>query len=60
VAVPPLPGIVTQGERWRLARDAIALHLEDLIAEGEPIPAERVAPQLARATVAVGMSVVRG
>ena len=56
VTVPALPGIVTQGdtveEAREMARDAIALYLEDLVAEGEPIPTERVSPQLARVTVA--------
>ena len=56
VTVPALPGIVTQGETveeaLEMARDAIALYIEDLIADGEPIPTERVSPQLARVTVA--------
>ena len=56
VTVPALPGIVTQGdtveEAREMARDAIALYLEDLVADGEPIPTERVSPQLARVTVA--------
>ena len=56
VTVPALPGIVTQGdtveEAREMARDAIALYLEDLVAEGEPIPTERVSPQLAKVTVA--------
>jgi predicted RNase H-like HicB family nuclease len=36
-----------------MARDAIALYLEDLVAEGEPIPEEREHPQLRLATVRV-------
>jgi predicted RNase H-like HicB family nuclease len=55
VTVPTLPGIVTQGETLEealeMVRDAIALYLEDLIADGEPIPTERVSPQLAKVTV---------
>jgi antitoxin HicB len=56
VTVPALPGIVTQGETIeeakQMARDAIALYLTDLAADGEPIPTEREAPQLAKVTVA--------
>ena len=55
VTVPALPGVVTQGETIEealdMARDAIALYLEDLVADGQPIPRERVAPQIARVTV---------
>ena len=55
VTVPALPGIVTQGatieEALEMARDAIALYLEDLVADGEPIPTEQVPPQLAKVTV---------
>ena len=56
VTVPSLPGIVTEGdtleEALDMARDAIALYLEDLVADGEPIPTESTPPQLARVTVA--------
>ena len=56
VTVPALPGVVTQGETveeaLEMARDAIALYLEDLIADGEPIPTEQAPPQLAKVTVA--------
>jgi antitoxin HicB len=56
VTVPALPGVVTQGETideaLEMAKDAIALYLEDLVADGEPIPAERLAPQLAVVRVA--------
>jgi antitoxin HicB len=56
VTVPALPGVVTQGdtleEALEMARDAIALYLEDLIADGEPIPTEHLPPQLAKVTVA--------
>jgi antitoxin HicB len=40
--VPTLPSLVTQGDTLdqalAMARDAIALYLEDLVANGEPIP----------------------
>jgi predicted RNase H-like HicB family nuclease len=56
VTVPALPGVVTQGETveeaLEMAKDAIALYIQDLIADGEPIPVEHVPPQLARVTVA--------
>jgi antitoxin HicB len=56
VTVPALPGIVTQGDTLEvalaMAKDAIALYIEDLVADGEPIPTEHVAPQLVRVTVA--------
>lgn len=45
VTVPALPGIVTSGrtldEARRMAQDAIRCHLESLIKDGEPIPAEK-------------------
>jgi predicted RNase H-like HicB family nuclease len=51
VRVPLLPGLHTQGntydEAMQNAREAIAFHLECLKAEGEPIPEELAAPQLA-------------
>ena len=57
VKVPALPGIVTQGETideaLAMARDAIALYLEDLVAGGKPIQTATVPPQLVRITVAV-------
>lgn len=56
VTVPALPGIVTQGdsidEAIAMAKDAIALHIEGLIAHGEPVPEERVQPQLVTIRVA--------
>jgi predicted RNase H-like HicB family nuclease len=49
VTVPALPGCVTQGETLEeaitMAKDAIRLHVETLIAEGEPVPEEREHPQ---------------
>ena len=42
VTVPALPGCVTQGETIEeaivMAKDAIRLFIETLIAEGEPVP----------------------
>jgi predicted RNase H-like HicB family nuclease len=55
VTVPALPGCVTQGETVddcvARAEEAIALYLEDLCASGEPIPEEKVHPQLLQVTV---------
>jgi antitoxin HicB len=49
VTVPTLPGCVTQGETLEeaiaMAKDAIRLHVETLIASGEPVPEEREHPQ---------------
>ncbi len=49
VLVPALPGCVTQGatieEAIVMAREAIALHIEGLIAEGLPVPEELEHPQ---------------
>lgn len=55
VTVPALSGVVTHGEtvdecRER-AREAIALHIEGLVARGLPVPEERVQPQLATISV---------
>jgi antitoxin HicB len=49
VSVPALPGCITQGatieEAIAMAKDAIGLYLEDLVACGEPIPEEQEHPQ---------------
>jgi antitoxin HicB len=49
VTVPTLPGCVTQGETLEeaiaMAKDAIRLYIETLLAEGEPIPQEHEHPQ---------------
>jgi predicted RNase H-like HicB family nuclease len=49
VTVPALPGIVTQGETMEeaiaMAKDAILLHIEGLMAEGLPVPEESAHPQ---------------
>jgi predicted RNase H-like HicB family nuclease len=51
VTVPALPGCITEGdtleEALTNAKDAIQLFLEDLEANGEPIPEERERPELA-------------
>jgi antitoxin HicB len=55
VQVPALPGLFTQGdtreEALANAREAIVCHLEGLHEEGEPIPEEDEAPQLAAVEV---------
>jgi len=49
VTVPALPGCFSQGatveEAIANAREAVALHVEGLIAEGLPVPEEAEAPQ---------------
>jgi len=49
VTVPALPGCVTQGETIEeaiaMAKDAIHLYIETLIADGEPVPQEAEHPQ---------------
>lgn len=49
VTVPALPGCVTQGEALEeaitMAKDAIRLHIDSLLAEGELVPEEHEHPQ---------------
>jgi predicted RNase H-like HicB family nuclease len=49
VPVPALPGCITQGETIEeaivMAKDAIRLFIETLIAEGRPVPQEHEHPQ---------------
>lgn len=49
VTVPALPGCVTQGETIEeaiaMAKDAIRLYIETLLADGQPIPQESEHPQ---------------
>ena len=49
VTVPVLPGCVTQGETIEeaivMAKDAIRLFIETLMAEGQPVPLELEHPQ---------------
>ena len=56
VTVPALPGIVTEGdtleEAISMAKDAIALHIEGLIAHSLPVPEETEHPQAIVVTVA--------
>jgi predicted RNase H-like HicB family nuclease len=55
VTVPALPGIVTQGDTFEealaMARDAIELHLEGLLADGDEVPIEHEPPILASVEV---------
>ncbi len=57
VTVPALPGCITEGdsleEALANAKDAIRLYLEDLIANGEPVPLESEPPRLEAVEVAV-------
>jgi predicted RNase H-like HicB family nuclease len=50
VLVPALPGCITEGDTLEEAldnvREAISLHVDALIAGGEPVPAELTAPRL--------------
>jgi len=56
VTVPALPGIVTQGDSVEdaitQAREAIQVHIEGLLADGEPVPEEREHPQAITISVA--------
>jgi antitoxin HicB len=56
VTVPALPGVVTQGgtveEAIAMAKDAIALHIQGLVAHGDPVPEERQPPQILTIRVA--------
>jgi len=56
VTVPALPGVVTQGETIEecqdRAREAIALHIEGLLARGMDVPEEHTLPQLLTVSVA--------
>jgi len=56
VTVPALPGIVTQGssvdDAIVQAREAIQVHIEGLLADGQPIPEERERPQVVTIRVA--------
>jgi len=56
VTVPALPGCTTQGETLEeaiaMAKDAIRLHIEGLIEEGETVPEEHEHPQAVVISVA--------
>jgi len=51
VTVPSLPGCLSEGDTYEEAmtniRDAIALYIEDLIADGEPVPEDMAPIQVA-------------
>jgi antitoxin HicB len=57
VTIPALPGAVTQGETVEeciaRAQEVMALYIEDLIANGEPIPVEKRRPQAITITAPV-------
>ncbi len=61
VTVPALPGCITQGDTVEQcierAKEAIALHIEGLIADGEPVPVEKDRPQVITIDVPVDTSV---
>jgi predicted RNase H-like HicB family nuclease len=46
VTCPALPGLVTEGdtldEAYEMAHDAIQVYVESLIADGEPIPHDKI------------------
>ena len=46
VTCPALPGLVTEGdtldEAYEMAHDAVQAYLESLIANGEPIPQDKI------------------
>lgn len=56
VMVPAVPGVITEGdtieEAIAMARHAIKLHIECLIADGEPVSEESDHPQALVITVA--------
>ena len=57
VTVPALPGCVTQGnsieDAISMAREAISLHIEGMLADGEPVPEESEHPQALTLTITV-------
>ena len=56
VTVPALPGCLAQGETIEeaivLTKEAIALHIQGLIEDGEPVPEEQEPPQAITISVA--------
>lgn len=46
VTCPALPGLVTEGdtldEAYAMAQDAIQIYIESLIADGQPIPQDKI------------------
>jgi predicted RNase H-like HicB family nuclease len=57
VTVPALPGCITQGdtleEAIAMACEAISLHIEGLLVDGQPVPRESARPQAITVSVAV-------
>ena len=55
VEVPALPGCLTLGdtleEALEMAKDAIQLHIEALIAHGEEVPVEQEPPRIATVSI---------
>jgi antitoxin HicB len=56
VTLRALPGVVTQGssveDAIAQAREAIQVHIEGLLADGEPVPEEHERPQIVTVRVA--------
>jgi predicted RNase H-like HicB family nuclease len=56
VTVPALPGVVTQGssieDAIAQATEAIQVHIEGLLADGEPVPEEHERPRVVTVRVA--------
>ena len=63
VTVPALPGYVTEGdtldEALAMAKDAIALYLDDLATHGEPIPDEPPPAELMARALADATDIIR-
>jgi predicted RNase H-like HicB family nuclease len=55
VRVPALPGCITQGrtraEAIERAKEAIILHVESLLADGEPIPEDTPSAEVLKVAV---------
>ncbi len=60
---PALPGCHTQGETFeevvRMAKDALSVYLECLLAYGDPIPVEHTAPKRVGFDVPLSLSLAR-
>jgi antitoxin HicB len=63
VRVPLLPGCITEGdtldEALVMAKDAVELYIEDLIACDEPVPEEPVPPDVMAAAFADARRIIR-
>jgi predicted RNase H-like HicB family nuclease len=55
VLVPALPGCITEGdtreEAIENAKEAIALYIESLLADGEPVPTDAPEPEILKVAV---------